>query len=238
MAIDFSKYRKADIERKLKRADLRPLDMMVTGVTGAGKSTTLNSFFKKTVAKVGNGVSPETMGLEAYTLNNAIRLWDTPGLGDGVKADKRHKEKILKLLYHNYLLDGNSYGFIDMVLVIIEGANRDMGTTYELLNEIIVPNIQRERILVIVNQADIAMKGYHWNNDTMEPDTKLLEFLEDQSLSIQRRVKEATGINILKPVYYSAEYGYNVKAVLDFIIDNIPTQRRKIINKKPVKTKK
>lgn len=228
--IDFSKYRKADIERKLRHADIRPLDIMVAGVTGAGKSTTLNSFFKKIVAKVGNGVSPETMELEAYTLNNAIRLWDTPGLGDGIKEDKIHKKKIINLLYKNYILDDddNCYGFIDMVLVIIEGANRDMGTTYELLNKIIVPNIQRERILVIINQADIAMKGYHWNNDTMEPDAKLLEFLEDQASSIQRRVKEATGINILKPVYYSAEYGYNVKAVFDFIIDNIPTQRREV----------
>lgn len=232
MTIDFSEYRKNDIERKLKRADLRPLDMMVTGVTGAGKSTTLNTFFKKTVAKVGNGVSPETMELGAYTLNEAIRLWDTPGLGDGVRADQIHKKKIMDLLYKNYLLDGKYYGFIDMVLVIIEGANRDMGTTYTLLNEVIVPNIQRERILVIINQADIAMKGYHWNKGTMEPDAQLLEFLENQAYSIQRRVKEATDISILKPVYYSAEYGYNVKAVFDFIIDNLPMQRRAVKKKR------
>ena len=219
MSINFERYRKDDIERKLQKADFRPIDIMVAGVTGAGKSTTLNSLFHKEVAKVGNGVAPETMKLGNYKLNDAFRIWDTPGLGDGIAEDQVHKKRIMSLLCRSFQLDGTNYGFIDMVLVIIEGANRDMGTTYNLLNEVIVPNIQGERILVAINQADVAMKGRHWNRETMEPDFELVEFLENQAYSIQRRVKEATGVSIPKPVYYSAEYGYNVKAVLDFIIE-------------------
>ena len=57
---------------------------MVTGATGAGKSSTLNSFFDKVVAKVGEGVDPETMELSAYSLTDQMRFWDTPGLGDGI----------------------------------------------------------------------------------------------------------------------------------------------------------
>lgn len=45
MAIKFSTYRMDDIDNNLKRMQIRPLDVMVTGVTGAGKSTTLNAFF-------------------------------------------------------------------------------------------------------------------------------------------------------------------------------------------------
>lgn len=226
MYINFENYRKDDIERKLQRANFRPIDIMVTGVTGAGKSTTLNSLFRKEVAKVGNGVAPETMRLGNYKLNDAFRLWDTPGLGDGIAEDRVHKKKITNLLCQSYPLDGRVYGLIDMVLVIIEGVNRDMGTTYTLLNEVIAPNIQGERILVAINQADVAMKGRHWNRETMAPDFELTEFLENQAYSIQRRVKEATGVSIPKPVYYSAEYGYHVKAVLDFIIDNMPDKKR------------
>lgn len=226
MNINFERYRKDDIERKLQKADFRPIDIMVAGVTGAGKSTTINSLFHKEVAKVGNGVAPETMKLGNYKLNDAFRIWDTPGLGDGIAEDQVHKKRIMSLLCRSFQLDGNDYGFIDMVLVIIEGANRDMGTTYNLLNEVIVPNIQGERILVAINQADVAMKGRHWNRGTMEPDFELMEFLENQAYSIQRRVKETTGVSIPKPVYYSAEYGYNVKAVLDFIIDNMPNKKR------------
>ena len=229
--LDFREYRKDDIECRLQKANFRPLDLMVAGVTGAGKSTTLNAFFQKGVSKVGNGVEPETMKLGFYRLNDSFRVWDTPGLGDGVTRDRIHKQKIKELLYKNFSLDGNIYGLIDMVLVIIEGANRDMGTTYTLLNEVIVPNMQKERILVAINQADMAMKGRHWRSADMTPDPYLKEFLEEQSYSVQRRVKEATGVTILKPVYYSAEYGYNVKAVFDFIIDNMPVRRRPIMGK-------
>lgn len=231
MNTNFEKYRKDDIEKKLQKANFRPVDIMVVGVTGAGKSTTLNSLFHKEIAKVGNGVAPETMKLRNYKLNDAFRIWDTPGLGDGIVEDQIHKEKILNLLNRSFRLGSHVYGFIDMVLVIIEGANRDMGTTYTLLNEVVVPNIQKERILVVINQADMAMKGRHWRNTDMMPDSYLIEFLEEQSYSIQRRVKEATGVTILKPVYYSAEYGYNIKGVFDFIVDNMPDRGRTIVKK-------
>ena len=70
------------------------------------------------------------------------------------------------------------------------------------------------------------MKGRHWNYFSNTPDLQLLNFLDEQAYSIQKRVREATGISIMKPVYYSAEYGWNVQKVLDFIIDNMPTERR------------
>ncbi len=229
--VRFSTYRTADIDRNLDIMGARPLDVMVTGVTGAGKSTTLNAFFQKTVAKVGSGVDPETMETSSYKLNGFFRIWDTPGLGDGVSKDQQHKKKMLDLLYKTYTVRGHDYGFIDLCVVIVEGANRDMGTTYALLNEVIVPNIQPERILVFINQADVAMKGRHWDRDTNTPGPELLGYLRAQANSIQNRVKEATGITILKPVCYSAEYGWNVKAVFDTIIDHMPKQRRELIRK-------
>ena len=225
----FKYYRKNDIEKKLEKARFRPLDVMVTGVTGAGKSTTLNTIFKKNVATVGNGVDPETMDLDSYSLNDVFRLWDTPGLGDGIANDENHKRKLVDLLYKTYSLDGNIYGWIDSAIVVLEGLNRDMGSTYTLLNEVIVPNIQADRILVVINQADMAMKGRHWNKETNRPDEVLVDFLERQALSIQNRVKEATGVTIRKPVYYSAEYGYNIEELLDFIIDNMIAERRPLV---------
>ena len=226
---NFKHYRKTDIEKKLEKARFMPLDVMITGVTGAGKSTTLNTIFKKNVATVGNGVDPETIDLEFYSLNDVFRLWDTPGLGDGIKNDEIHKRRLVNLLYKTYSLDGNVYGWVDLAIVVLEGLNRDMGSTYTLLNEVIVPNIQADRILVVINQADMAMKGRHWNKETNKPDETLVEFLEKQASSIQDRVKEATGITIRKPVYYSAEYGYNIEKLLDFIIDNMILERRPLI---------
>lgn len=221
-------YRIEDIRNKLNKARFYPLDVMVTGVTGAGKSTTLNSLFEKEVAKVGDGVDPETMTLDSYNLNELVRFWDTPGLGDGVEADKIHSKKIIDLLYKTYYLDNKNFGWIDLVLVIIEGSNRDMGTTYKLLNEIVVPNFQKNRILVVMNQADVAMKGRHWNSSQNKPDEVLEKFLEEKADSIKRRVKEATNIDILRPIYYSAEKNYNTDKLMEMIVNAIPNSRRDI----------
>lgn len=218
MAVTYNSYRVDDLNRKLQIAKFQPLDVMVTGVTGAGKSTTLNTLFQKTVAKVGTGVDPETMELDAYSLNDSIRFWDTPGLGDGVQSDKIHTRKLVDLLYKTYSFDNSIYAFIDLVLIIIEGANRDMGTTYQLLNEVIVPNMQKDRILVVINQADVAMKGRHWLQAVNQPDEDLKLFLENQVVSIQKRVLEATGVSIIRPVYYSAEYNFNIHALFNLFI--------------------
>jgi len=224
----YKDYRLADILTNLMVMGISPLDVMVTGVTGAGKSTTLNSIFQKNITVVGKGVDPETMTLDSYSLNNSFRLWDTPGLGDGVQKDKEHSKKIIDLLYKDYYRENNQYGFIDMVLIIIEGSNRDMGTNYKLLNEIIVPNFQKDRILIAVNQADMAMKGRHWNKKENRPEAKLKDFLETQVDSIQRRVKEATGVDIIRPIYYSAEYNYNINKLMDLLVDNMPRERRSL----------
>lgn len=221
----YKNYRYSELSQKSAKVGII-FDVMVTGVTGAGKSTTLNTLFQKEVSKVGRGVEPETMTLDSYTLNNSFRLWDTPGLGDGVQKDREHSKKLVDLLYKDY---GENNGFIDLVLVIIEGSNRDMGTTYKLLNEVIVPNFQKDRIFVAVNQADVAMKGRHWDYDNNKPMLKLKDFLENQVDSIQRRVKEATGIDIIKPIYYSAEYDYNIDKLLDLFIDNMPIAKREIV---------
>lgn len=224
----YKEYKVEEMKRKLAKAGFRPFDVMVVGNTGAGKSSTLNSLFGSEIAKVGRGVDPETMDIECYKLNQEIRFWDTPGLGDGVEKDKEHEKKLLDLLYKTYSMDGRTYGFIDMVLVIVEGCNRDMGTTYKLMNEIIVPHIQQSRIVVAINQADVSMKGLHWKKENNCPDKTLQQYLEEQAYSIQRRVQEATGTKIEKPIYYSAEKEYNIMEFYDMLIRNLPVERRTI----------
>lgn len=221
-------YRLEDIERNLRIARFRPLDVLVIGGTGAGKSSTLNSLFEREIAKVGRQCDPETMEITSMELNQLLRFWDTPGLGDNVEKDKKYARELINLLYKDYCLDGNNYGFIDTVLVILDGSGRDMGTTYKILNEIVVPNFQIDRILVAINQADVAMKGRHWNEQRNCPDELLKEFLEQKAESIQLRLREATGVRVPKPIYYSAEKNYNVESLLDMIIDYMPKERRQL----------
>lgn len=224
--LDYSSYRINSIRQKLELANFRPYDVLFTGGTGAGKSTTLNTIFNKTVAKVGTGVDPETMELGDYSLSDWLRIWDSPGLGDGYYQDIEHKKKIIELLNSTYVLDNRKYRFIDFVVVIVDGSGRDLGTTRTLFNEVLIPNISSERVIIAINQADCAQKGRNWDFDYSRPKPQLQRYLEQFATSIQNRIYQDTGKRVKRPVYYSAEYGYNICAFLDSIIDNLPSTRR------------
>ena len=221
-------YRVQIIESKIRSAGFRPLDVLLVGATGVGKSSTLNALFGRKIAKVGEGVDPETMQVGHYELNDSLRIWDSPGLGDGVASDKIHAKTITDNLCQTYTHDDGQWGFIDLVLVILDGSSRDMGTSYRLLEQVILKNIQPERVIVGINKADMAMSGRSWNRTTNKPEEKLLHFLKDKAASTQNRLYEATSLKIKKPVYYSADKGYNLNALMDSIIVHIPNKKRRL----------
>ena len=91
-----------------------------------------------------------------------------------------------------------------MVLVILDGSTRDLGTSYELINRVIIPNLgknKENRILVAINQADVAMKGKFWDYENNRPEPPLQKFLDEKVASVKRRIKEGTGVDV-DPIYY------------------------------------
>ena len=84
--------------------------------------------------------------------------------------------------------------------------------------------------MIAINQADVAMKGRHWNKKNNRPDAVLEKFLQEKVISVKKRIYESTGVDVISPVCYSGEYGYNIKKLMDLIIDNIPVERRPLIN--------
>lgn len=223
--INPASYRLDDIRAKLKLLQQPYLDIMITGVTGAGKSASLNSLLQKTVVKVGYGVGPETMHTQSFCLNKYLYFWDTPGLGDGVERDVIHEKKIKKDLTAPWASCDNR-AIIDIVVVIIEGSKRDLGTTSKLVEKVILPNISVDRVLFAINQADLAMKGRYWDFQRHIPKPQLKSFLDDFSDSIKHRILNDTGLTIHRPIYYSATENYNMNVFLDHIINNIPREKR------------
>lgn len=255
------KSKASDEEKKALLKRLRTFcntetNIMLVGATGCGKSSTINALFacgekeeeaseddlsaetvKKSkyveVAKVGSKTDPETKDIEKYTIGNLV-LWDTPGLGDGTEIDEHHKEVITELLREE---DEDGNALIDLVLVILDGSTRDLGTSYKILNDVIIPELNGEnnRILVALNQADIAMKtGRHWDYEKNEPDETLIQFLNAKVESIKARIKEDSNLDI-EPVYYCAGYEeesgdvvrpYNLSKLLYYIMNAVPSHKR------------
>lgn len=223
---------KIKMMKNLSNLKEQKINLMITGATGCGKSSTINALFDLDVAKVGTGAKPETMEITRYDLDNLI-LWDSPGLGDGKEADNKHAKGIISKLLER---DEKGNFLIDLVLVILDGTTRDLGTSYNLINEVIIPNLgedKKSRILVAINQADAAMKGRYWNYKENKPEPKLLEFLDDKVKSVSKRIKESTGLDIT-PIYYSAGFKeetekqnpYNLSKLLYYIIKHTPKEKR------------
>ena len=140
------------------------------------------------------------MDITRYDLDNLV-LWDSPSLGDGKEADNRHANNIINKLDET---DENGNLLIDLVLVILDGGTRDLGTSYELINRVIIPNLgknKENRILVAINQADVAMKGKFWDYENNRPEPPLQKFLDEKVASVKRRIKEGTGVDV-DPIYY------------------------------------
>ncbi len=112
-----------------------------------------------------------------------------------------------------------------------------MGTSYDLINNIIIPCLDEDknrRVIVGLNQADIAMKGKHWDAEKNEPDEILLDYLKKKSDSVRNRIYEGTGLDV-RPVFYCAGYKeeggeqckpYNLTKLLYYIISAVPRDKR------------
>lgn len=223
---------RALLKEKIAQIKRTKLNILLVGATGAGKSSTINALFERNEAKVGQSPYPETIEITKYEFKNTI-LWDTPGLGDSPEKDQKYLQMIKEMLQK----EQNGEALIDLVLCIIDGASRDLATTYTLIDHIL-PEINNEssRIIVAINKADLALSGKHWDSENSQPKEKLLEFLEEKVESIRKRIKDSHKIEI-SPIYYSAGYKeddeeqmpYNISKLLDLIISKIQNKKRAVI---------
>lgn len=185
------------------------MHFLLAGGTGVGKSSTINALKHRTSAKVGYGSEPQTQTLMGYGADGYV-LWDSPGLGEGVKQDQLHVDKIKQLIFRNHS------HCIRHLLLIIEANKRDFGTVYKVIDSLVRPKFEKN-VTVLMNQADQAMKGQNWSAEANAPKPALADFLRDQALSIQERIKSNTGLSIPLPIVYSAYTGYGVPELHEYL---------------------
>lgn len=230
--MDISAEQKTEKIQKLGELKSQKVNIMLVGSTGSGKSSTVNALFDMNIAKVGEGVDPETQSITEFQLAN-LTVWDTPGLGDGVERDEEIADEILLKLQER---DENGKQLIDMVVMIMDASTKDLTNYYNIINNVLKPEFgssAKKRILIALNQSDIAMKGTHWDAEKNMPDKVLEDFLKKKAASVQERIRENTGLNI-KPICYCAGYmeegvqrkPYNLTKLLYFIVKAAPKAKR------------
>lgn len=229
---DISEVDKSILLKNLASLKDEKVHVLITGATGCGKSSTINALFGEEKAKIGQGSNPETMHIARYDFKNVI-LFDSPGLGDGKEADRRHAKGIAEKLLEKK--PNSDDLLIDLVLVILDGGSRDLGTSYQLITEVVIPHLgeDQSRLLIAINQADVAMKGRYWNFEENKPEPELIKFLDGKVESTKSRIKEATGVDV-SPIYYAAgykdgdecQYPWNLSKLMAHILQHTKPEKR------------
>lgn len=229
---DLTDEKKTEALSRLLKVKETPVNILLVGPTAAGKSSTINAIFNMEKAKIGTGVEPETTRITRYDIEN-ISLYDAPGLGDSAVKDKLYTQMIKNQLM---AMDDKGNPVIDLVLVIGDASQKDLGTVFGCINDVLIPVLGKEaekRILIALNKADIAMSGRHWDETLNSPDSVLTDYLDKKVSSIQRRIYDTTGISFC-PIYYAAGYKeegqeqvpYNIIKLLSTIVAAIPKEKR------------
>lgn len=131
MSSDVSEEEKNRQLSKLLKARGQKINLMLVGATGSGKSSTINSLFNTSVAKVGVGVDPETKDIECYQMEN-LTIWDSPGLGDSIEKDEQYAQEIAKKLAET---DEEGNSLIDLV-VSKNGKPLDRSNIWKMLKNL------------------------------------------------------------------------------------------------------
>lgn len=115
---------------------MQRVNILVTGKTGVGKSTVINSVFGKELAKTGSGI-PITAEIEKYTVGYAkLVIYDTKGIELSEKSQKDVKKKIEDHIFKSYQSSDMSEAIHAIWYCISSVSNRIEVEEIEFLKEI------------------------------------------------------------------------------------------------------
>lgn len=199
-----------------------PPTIGVIGVSGVGKSSTINSLFKTNLAtshtvrctteftNIDLEVTAET---ERHgTMGASLRFVDAPGLGEDVRKDDEYIE-----MYKQHL------PACDVVVWVMTARNRAVA-----LDQMYLARLEEfsDRIVFALNQIDLV-EPIRWNTDrgafipSEEQEANLKAICEDREERLSSTLGRDISVN-----YYSAATGFRMVELLEDIVNNVPDDRR------------
>lgn len=196
-----------------------PPTIGLIGVSGVGKSSTINSLFKTTLPTSDTVACTKEfenvdLGLEFQQgelkhQKTALRVFDAPGLGEDVAMDEQYLQ-----MYKQFLPQ------CDVILWVMSARNRAIALDQHYLQQL---SEFHHKIVFGINQVDI-IEPINWNGDFNIPSTsqedKMKEILSDRKTRLQNVLGQEPRV-----VCYSSRRGYNLELLFVTILQSCPTDR-------------
>lgn len=207
-----------------KEVTERPPTIGLVGVSGVGKSYTINTLFKTSLATsdtVACTKEFESIDLalqftrgEARKLPVQLRVIDAPGLGEDVYHDPSYLQ-----MYNQHL------PACDVILWVLAARNRAMALDQSYLSKL---DAFHDRMVFALNQVDLV-EPMDWNEAINLPSTKQIENIAVIVADRESKVSQVIGAKT-KVEPYSAKRGYRLEELFTSIITTTTKKRRWILD--------
>ena len=224
-AKNLSLQERQDLEKAIKE-DLKdnPPTIGLVGISGVGKSTTINTLFKTELPiSHTKACTKEFKAIDLHlTLNKSemenppvrLRVIDAPGLGEDIRNDPVYLK-----MYHRYL------PICDVILWVISATNRGIALDQQYLKEF---SKLHEKMVFGLNQVDLV-EPMNWNKVINLPSEEMEENISEIEMDRLEKLSSFLNSNI-RMISYSAKFGFNLEQLFTLLIDACPANRRWIFD--------
>jgi uncharacterized protein len=201
-------------------ANAKPPVIGVVGLSGVGKSSTINAMFGTTLPISHTVACTKALSVNDFELDLRegpaagqlvrLRVVDAPGLGESISTDPAYLQ-----MYEVHL------SACDVVLWIFSATNRAL-----ILDQGYMQRFKQHlgKVVFAVNQVDgIGIDGWNHKINLPTADTKVLieEILRDRKAKIFEAVGLETDV-----IAYSAQYGFRLQKLFRALIAKLPEDRK------------
>ncbi|MBU1284979.1 MAG: 50S ribosome-binding GTPase [Gammaproteobacteria bacterium] len=203
-----------EIREELHRIRSYTPKVGVFGDSGVGKSSLCNALFGRDVAAISD-VEACTRQPQEILISNGdaggLVLVDVPGVGED---PARHKEyvELYKSLVPN----------LDLVIWAIKADDRKYLSALEVYEEVLSPAVSSCPVLFVITQVDKTNPVRGWDVENHRPGVEQEQNIIKKINDISSRFNVST--NKIVPV--AAEESYNLKEVVDKVVDVLPAEKR------------
>lgn len=190
---------------------MQRVNILVTGKTGVGKSTVINSVFGKELANTGSGI-PITAEIEKYTVGYAkLIIYDTKGIELSEKSQKDVKKKIEDHVFKSYQSSDMSEAIHAIWYCISSVSNRIEVEEIEFLKEI--QHYKDMKIPVII----VLTKSYSKNEAEELRQCIVEQFMQDDDFK-----QEIPVISVLCKDYYHFSPAFGLEELVMQTVHLLP----------------